>query len=137
MKQRGIGVGIRKILSYVLCVAMVLSGVNLSPMEVQAAESSSEMPTQISESNYESYGLTVDNWEAYEDYYAINSASTLYGFAEHVNAGNKGANAVLTGNIDFSSWDFSAKPWTPICQTISYHASAADDQHVLCCPLWY
>jgi len=57
--------------------------------------------------------------------YEIGNANQLYWFAAQVNAGNKAANAELTADIDFSGWDFSTDPWTPICQTISFHEKGA------------
>jgi len=57
----------------------------------------------------------------------IANAEELYRFAEYVNAGHKDVDAELTADIDFSGWDFSSKPWTPICQTKSFHATATAD----------
>ncbi|MBO7144235.1 MAG: leucine-rich repeat protein, partial [Salinivirgaceae bacterium] len=55
--------------------------------------------TVVSQSNYQSLGLTSD----YIGYYAISNASQLYGFAEIVNSGTTNANAVLMSDITVNS----------------------------------
>ncbi len=47
----------------------------------------------------------------YNGVYQISTAEHLYWFAQHVNAGNTSANAVLTGDIDV---DINMEEWTPI-----------------------
>jgi len=72
-------------------------------------------------------GLTTSITITIGPIFQISNAEELYQFAKYVNAGNKDAKAELTADIDFSGWDFSSKPWTPICQTKSFHASATAD----------
>ncbi len=83
----------------------------------------SEPLTQITASNYTNYGFTAENWQAFENYYAIASAEDLYGFAALVNGGRRSANAVLTANIEVNENVLKADgtlngtpthSWTPI-----------------------
>ena len=52
----------------------------------------------------------------------IKTAEQLVAFAQYVNAGNKDAKAVLDADIDMTG-----VAWTPICQTVSFHDTAATD----------
>ena len=52
--------------------------------------------------------------------YQISNKNQLIWFMQYVNAGNKGANAVLTADIDMGGYN-----WTPIASTASYHESGA------------
>ncbi len=56
------------------------------------------------------------------DVFVIDSPEDLVAFAENVNAGNKSLSAVLEADIDMENVD-----WTPVCQTVSYHETAATD----------
>ena len=57
-------------------------------------------PKQISSSNYRSYGLTDENWQQYNGYYAIRNAKELYGFAALTRAMRRpNHNAVLLADI--------------------------------------
>ncbi|MBQ9136943.1 MAG: hypothetical protein IJX66_12715, partial [Lachnospiraceae bacterium] len=56
------------------------------------------------------------------DVFVIDSPEDLVAFAENVNAGNKSLSAVLEADIDMKN-----VAWTPVCQTVSYHETAATD----------
>ena len=57
-------------------------------------------PGKISSSNYRSYGLTDENWQQYNGYYAIRNAKELYGFAALTRAMSRpNLNAVLLADI--------------------------------------
>ena len=79
--------------------------------------------TLIKEDNYTEYGFTAENWEEFENYYAISNAGELYWFAKEVNNGNASIKAVLTDNIVVNrsvineSGNLNGTPtysWTPI-----------------------
>ena len=81
--------------------------------------------TKIDASNYTNYGFTAENWQAFENYYAITSAEDLYCFADSVNEGSEqwqSANAVLTDDIvvnlnvpaDGNLNGATMHSWTPI-----------------------
>ncbi len=63
----------------------------------------------ITESSYESFGLSAEEYSLYAGYYAIDSADALMAFAELVNAGNTDVNGVLIADIDLTG-----KSWIPI-----------------------
>ena len=81
---------------------------------------------RITASNYTNYGFTAENWQAFENYYAIASAEDLYCFADSVNGGAEQwqtANAVLTDDIVVNENVLNANgslngtptySWTPI-----------------------
>ncbi|MBE5865550.1 MAG: hypothetical protein E7292_04950 [Lachnospiraceae bacterium] len=52
----------------------------------------------------------------------IKTAEQLVAFAQYVELGNKDADAVLDADIDMTG-----VAWTPICQTVSFHDTAATD----------
>ena len=52
----------------------------------------------------------------------IETANQLVAFAQYVELGNKDADAVLDADIDMTD-----VAWTPICQTVSFHDTAATD----------
>ena len=52
----------------------------------------------------------------------IKTAEQLVAFAQYVKVGNKDANAELEADIDMTG-----VAWTPICQTVSFHDTAATD----------
>ena len=57
-------------------------------------------PGKISSSNYRFYGLTDENWQQYNGYYAIRNAKELYGFAALTRAMRRpNHNAVLLADI--------------------------------------
>ena len=77
---------------------------------------------KITASNYTLYGFTTENWQAFQNYYAIASAEDLYKFAAMVNGGSS-SNAVLTAdivvneNVLNNDGDLNGTPtysWTPI-----------------------
>ena len=78
---------------------------------------------KITASNYINYGFTAENWQAFENYYAIASAEDLYCFADSVNSGSTSINAVLTADIVVNASVLNASgnfigtstyKWTPI-----------------------
>lgn len=58
------------------------------------------IPEQITKSNFANYGLTANNYQNYETWYAIGTAEELYGFALLVNRdGNRFAKGILIDDI--------------------------------------
>ena len=97
-----------KLLSVIMAIGMILGVFSmLGPISAGAVSAAYDgtpvTPTKISSSTYESLGLSSDKWEPYDGYYAIRTASELYGFANIVNGGDTSANAVLLDDIVVNS----------------------------------
>ena len=78
---------------------------------------------KITASNYTNYGFTAENWQAFENYYAIASAEDLYKFAAMVNGRDNYIKGVLTADIVVNENVLTAEgtlngtptySWTPI-----------------------
>ncbi len=100
----------KQIISFLLVVALVV-GLMPGHMLTVSAEEAAVV--------YEGISLTDADSDGYCD---INTADELYAFAGYVNEGHKDVNAELNADIDMNG-----KAWTPICQTLSFHASETSD----------
>ncbi|MBE5867267.1 MAG: hypothetical protein E7292_13945, partial [Lachnospiraceae bacterium] len=88
-------------------------------------EVTTEAEAEHIDSNDDGYCDVCDSCAAPElvdGYYQIANAGNLMWFAKFVSNGEKDANAVLLADIDMTG-----VAWTPICQTVSFHETAATD----------
>ena len=65
-------------------------------------------------------GDSLDVPRMHNEIYLISNRSQLIWFMQHVNAGNKGASALLTADIDMSGYN-----WTPIASTGLYYGTTS------------
>ena len=111
VKRKKLG---RRILSFVLSAVLA---VGLIPGTVRTAYAADDITVTIDTGD----SVTLQDTDS-DGYYEIGTADDLYAFAAAVNAGNTSINGKLTADIDMTG-----KAWTPICQTLSFHASEASD----------
>ena len=123
----------RKLIPIILVLVMVASMIPVMMTAASAADGYSGTavaPKIVTDKNYATFGLTGENWSAYEGYYAISTAEELYGFAEIVNKSDQsgtGANAFLVKDIVVNTGTVTASgssggtthEWTPIAKNFN------------------
>ena len=111
----------RKIRQFLMTLVLLCSA--LTSWAAPYSGTPSASLTKIDATNYINYGFTAENWQAFENYYAIASAEDLYCFADSVNSGSTSINAVLTADIVVNASVLNASgnfigtstyKWTPI-----------------------
>ena len=128
-----------RILSILLAILMVMNTLSGITLHTHAATTSAYdgtpvTPKKIAADNYVAFGLTPENWSGYNGYYGIRTAAELYGFANLVNGGSTGSNAVLLQDIvvnETVSSDGAAYEWTPIGKSNSYLGTFDGNGHTI------
>ena len=128
-----------RILSILLVILMVMNTLSGITLHTHAATTSAYdgtpvTPKKIAADNYAAFGLTPENWSDYNGYYGIRTAAELYGFADLVNGGSTGSNAVLLQDIvvnETVSSGGAAYSWTPIGKSNSYLGTFDGNGHTI------
>ncbi len=120
-----------RLLTVILALGMMIGIFASFGITVGAAEEgysgTPATPPTVNADNYIRFGLSADDWNQYDGYYAISNAEELYGFADIVNKRDQsgtGACAILVNDIvvnagtvtSAGSSDGTTYNWTPIAK---------------------
>ena len=120
-----------KLLTVILVLGMMIGIFAALGITVGAAEEgysgTPATPPTVNADNYIQFGLSAEDWNQYDGYYAISNAEELYGFADIVNKRDQsgtGACAILVNDIvvnagtvtSAGSSDGTTYNWTPIAR---------------------
>ena len=119
-----------KLLTVILVLGMMMgifAALGITASAEEGYSGTSVTPPTVNSDNYIQFGLSADNWNQYDGYYAISNADELYGFADIVNKRDQsgtGACAILVNDIVVNAGTVTSAGsstgttynWTPIAK---------------------